>query len=293
MVFFHRSLSPLLQITLQSFLLVVCLILCQACSRSLMYDDVSPTAVTSNDEEYFLVIFVDAYHLNYQSVESFIRSIRALPQKKRNVSSMGHAWIYLYGRAMGKEFSLEGGHSGERDLTTPSYFEGVANYLSYGYVSYQEGLPTRVEPDPIHYLWTEREDGFFQRGSGGHKPTFAAKVVLTKEQFSQILSFIKPSRYPYSRYSLTEWNCCTFVQKVAFLADLHIDCRKTYNIERETTLFGTRLQLWTDTRYSQITIITPDTIEEALIKAVNENRAESFKPKLHPISRVNGAELDK
>ena len=189
---------------------------------------------------------------------------------------MGHAWIYLQGNFNGQLFVLEGGHSGEREDPPARYFDGIMNYNDWGYANPTEkqALCPRYEPNPIKYLWTIREDGFFQKGSGHHCPTFAAKVSLTRQQFESILSFIRPSYYPYRYYSLLSRQCCSFVAQVADLAGLNLNIHTTMKIASSVYYRKAWIRLWQDPCYSAVTFATPDILEKSLIKAVERGEAE-------------------
>ena len=203
---------------------------------------------------------------------------------------MGHAWIYLQGRYKGKLFTLEGGHSGERESPPVRYFDGLMNYHEWGYDNpTQEQLTRpRYEPNPIKYLWTERKDGFFQKGSGGHRPTFAVKITLTQEQFERILAFIRPKNYPYERYALTGPHCTTFVTQVAEIAGLILNSYMTVQISSKAFFGGMWIRLWEDPYYATFTFPTPDVLEKSLITAVDRGEAENamkvvFKKQQHKL----------
>jgi len=76
------------------------------------------------------------------------------------------------------------------------FVEGVLNLANYGYAdpTAAEKQQYWYEPNPIKHLWEERNDGFFQQGSGLRAPTFAAKVDVTGTQFEKILAFMDPDR---------------------------------------------------------------------------------------------------
>lgn len=187
---------------------------------------------------------------------------------------MGHAWIYLQGIQNGQRVFIEGGHSGELGCRQAKYFDGIMNYIDYGYSS---PTPSQMrhpkhEPNPIKYLWEKQKDGFFQLGSGGHIPIFAAKIDLTPEQFEKILHFIQ--NYPYSEYCITDNQCSTFVVQAASLASFPIQSEVTICIDQTLTLGGETFKLWEDPRYSMLTFASPDAIEASLIRAVYEGRAQ-------------------
>ena len=126
--------------------------------------------------------------------------------------------------------AIEGGHCGETEAKPPRYFDGVMNYYERGYAdpTAEEMAYVRFEPNPIKYLWTSREDGFFQKGAGGHVPTFAAKVTLTERQFDSIYQFIK--NYPYKEYALMGPQCSTFVAEVAEMAGLPLESQAVMQV---------------------------------------------------------------
>jgi len=223
------------------------------------------------ESDYFLVILVDAKHLDYSNTRALFKSLA----RSKN-GEVGHAWIYLKGNLNAVDLEIEGGHSGERGLIQSKYFEGVMNYIDYGYANptvEQKRFP-RYEPDPIKYIWTSQSDGFFQRGSGNHYPTFAAKIDLTQDQFLKILAFMHPSNYHYPDYALTRNQCSSFVAKAAALADLPIEFEVTVPIERTLTIGQDTLTLWHDPQYASITFSSPDVIEKSLIQAVAQGRAQ-------------------
>lgn len=229
------------------------------------------------EDDYFLVILVDACHLDYTDACQFFKSVARHPMNRSRGDDVGHAWIYLQGKdEKGGVFSLEGGHSGELGDSPPRYFDGLMNYVEYGYAdpTPEQKKKPRYEPNPIKYLWTVREDGIFEKGSGGHQPTFAAKVSLTREQFNKILSFIKPSVYPYQNYALIGPQCCTFVVQVAALAGMDLETEMKMSLSPSFFYGRTKVRLWEDPRYSSVAFSTPDLLEKSLIEAVKKGKAE-------------------
>lgn len=207
--------------------------------------------------DYFLIVYVDAPHLDYRNNNALLQSIA------RN-GVFGHAWIHLQGIVEGQRVFIEGGHSGELGRCQAKYFDGVMNYIEYGYANptAQQKQRPRYEPNPIKYLWETQRDGFFQVGSGGHKPTFSVKMDLTSEQFECILSFIR--NYDYAQYSLTDNQCSTFVAQIAALADFPLECDVTIPIRQMLTFRNETFCLWQDPRYSMLTFSSPDALESSL-----------------------------
>jgi len=223
---------------------------------------------------YFLVVLVNARHLDYTDNLSFFRTLSKHPSDGSKNCDVGHAWIYLRGMLDGVSVELEGGHSGERGLTQARYFEGIMNFIEYGYANptaAQKRMP-RYEANPIRYLWQVQKDGFFQAGSGGHSPTCAAKIDLTEEQFLAILAFVET--YPYQDYAITRNQCASFVSQIAALADWQLPGEVTMQLEPRLKIGGEIIQLWEDPCYSGITLSTPDIIEKSLLVSIHEGRAQ-------------------
>jgi hypothetical protein len=235
-----------------------------------------PIITEMSKTDYFLVILVDARHLDYTNNWSFFRTIAKHPSDGSKNGDFGHAWIYVEGLVNGKKIAIEGGHSGERGLLQAKYFDGIMNYNDWGYANPtpEQKLCPRYEPNPAKYLWTSQNDGFFQKGSGDHTPTFAVKINLSKNQFQQILKFIHPRCYPYQRYALTRHQCSSFVAEVASLADLYLDCEVSISIQPRVLYGGRWVRFWEDPQYALLTFSSPDQLEKSLMKAVNEGQAE-------------------
>lgn len=233
-------------------------------------------ALPMRESDYFLVVLVNARHLDYTDTCSFFHTVAKHPSDGSKTGDVGHAWIYLQGKVNNKLFCLEGGHSGERGLLQAKYFDGIMNYNEWGWAnpSSEQMLAGRYEPNPVRYLWETLSDGFFQKGSGGHCPTYAAKVDLTEEQFYSILAFIHPRSYPYRQYAITQHQCASFVSQVASLAGLQLDYQVSMAIEPSVWYGGMDVRLWKDCQYSVITVGSPDIVEKSLMAAVGEGKAE-------------------
>jgi hypothetical protein len=224
--------------------------------------------------DYFVIFLVNARHLDYTDTPRLLRSIAKHPNGTKN-GDVGHAWIYLQGKSQGKIATLEGGHSGELGLLQAKYFDGLMNGIDYGRANPTEAekqCPIE-EPNPIKYLWETQRDGFFQRGSGGHRPTFAAKVDLTEAQFQQILHLIN-AEYPFRDYAITHHQCCTLIEEVAALAGLEVEHQMIIRIDPCLFFRGRNLLLWKDPAYALFPFSSPDRLERSLIEAVVQGRAE-------------------
>lgn len=198
-------------------------------------------------EAYYIIFFVNARHLDTSSFPKFVQSLSKHP-------NVGHAWIHLHGDQI-----IEGGHSGELGIYQPRYADGVMDHLEWGV------------KNPIRYLWCAQMDGFFQQGSGGHQPTFAAKVNLSKQQYEKIAAFIQS--YSFEEYSLTKNQCCTFLKQIGALIDLDLAVETTLKIDQWIYLDKKRYQLWEDPLYSKLVFASPDVLEISLKRLVKEKKA--------------------
>lgn len=226
---------------------------------------------TMQETPYFLVILVEARHLDYSHPQAFFKTLAKHPSDGSKNGDVGHAWIYLKGIIDEKPVFLEGGHSGELGILQPRYVEGV--FLQY----------ENQSENPISYLWECQKDGFFQCGSGNHYPTFAAKVDLTEEQFLRLLKFVEI--YDYHEYAITGNQCSSFAAQAAAFAGLFLSCDVTMKIDPCLNLAGHKIRLWSDSVYSEISFSSPDQLEKSLLEAVNEGKAEyalSWYQKRHP-----------
>jgi hypothetical protein len=248
--------------------LIICLLLFNSCAlkpRSQSYGRQYAhlnipirQSIQMTESEYFLVILVDGKHLDYTHSQSFLQTFTKHPSNGSKEGQVGHAWIYL----KGKDSVLEGGHSGEYGVIRPRYVDGMMHYLVCG------------DPDPVRYLWEPLNDGHFQKGSGGHTPSYAAKFDLSKKEYEAILTFIHPQRYPYKNYSLTGRQCTSYISQIAALADIHLEIDVTMKILPTAKVSGEYVRMWQDPKYASITFSSPDILERSLIKKVNQGEAE-------------------
>ncbi|HEV8051762.1 MAG TPA: hypothetical protein VGP47_04645 [Parachlamydiaceae bacterium] len=227
--------------------------------------------------DYFLIIYVNARHLDYTDNYSFLNTVAKHPSDGTRNRDVGHVWIYLQGIHDGRSVYLCGGHSGERGVYQAKYFDGIMNYIDFGYAtpSKDQLKYPRYEPNPVKYLWEAQNDGYFEEGSGMHKPTFAAKIDLSPEQFESIFKYVH--NYDFSNYAITGNQCSSFASQVAMLAGVELEGQITIPIRKELYLKGERIRFWEDPMYSQLTISSPDIIERSLMKAVHEGKAERVK----------------
>lgn len=232
----------------------------------------APIAKWTSD--YYLVIYVNARHLDYTDNYSFLNTIIRHPSDGSRNRDIGHVWIYLQGILDGELAYLYGGHSGELGFSQAKYFDGIMNYIDFGYAnpSKEQAQSPRYESNPVKYLWASQNDGYFEFGSGGHCPTYAAKIDLTCQQFEAMLEFAKT--YDFSSYALIGKQCCSFAAGLAALGGLNLECEIAIALNKELYLKGERIRFWDDPIYSQLVLASPDMVERSLMKAVSEGNAE-------------------
>lgn len=212
------------------------------------------------ESDYFLVLCVEARHLDYTNNYTFFRTMAKHPSDGSKNRDVGHAWIYLQGLVDGESICLEGGHSGERGVVQPRYFDGIMDNIESGCAN------------PVQYLWEPQWDGYFEYGPGRHRPTYAVMLHLSKAQFERIWEYLRS--YRYEEYVLTARQCSTFVMQVASLAGLELEGEVSMPVEPVLRVKGEWLPMWTDPAYSLLTIASPDILERSMMQAVRQGQAE-------------------
>src|SRR4051794_20263360 len=72
-----------------------------------------PKSSLLEPSDFYLVIFVNARHLDYTDCRSFLYTVAKHPSDRSKTGDVGHAWVYLKGIVHGEKVCIEGGHSGE------------------------------------------------------------------------------------------------------------------------------------------------------------------------------------
>ena len=210
--------------------------------------------------DYYLVVLVDARHLDYSSPSNYFCTISQglfLPQDPNT----GHAWIVLAGREEGQGWGFEGGHTGEFGLYAPRYFDEVVR------LAWEE-----QHPNPASYLFDSLPDGALQYGSGGHSPTFAVAFPLTEHGYCRVRRLLSKDGYDFSRWGIRGPNCIRFV--VACLSAVGIDvcCQEKFSLPRSFSYRGTDVALWSDSKYSCLYVDTPELLEKRLWELVQKGQ---------------------
>lgn len=221
---------------------------------------------------HYLVLLVHAIGLDYQNEANLLR---ALYKNQRKGGFIGHAWVLLSGFENGRREVVEAGIS-PKGAGSLEFFRGVLHLAEYGYVDPSDEQKThpRYEPDPISYLWWDQGNGYLQPASEfSLRPTYAAKVDLNREQYRRIKARLDPELPSHRSFQLTGQQCSSFVAELAALAGVILKHQVTIPIPREAQVNGRRVRLWTDPKYSSITLSTPDVIQEDMKRLVASGRA--------------------
>ena len=208
----------------------------------------------------FVIFLVDARHLDYCNTQSLVKSMAKHPSDGSKNTDVGHAWIYI----KDEDRVFEGGVTAETGRIQPKYLHGVSYLSACG------------DPNPARYFFCPQRDGHLELGSGGHKPTYAAKVNATPEQVDQIFELIES--YPYSDYALSGRSCASFVAEVAAILGIELEVRQTIQIDPVVCFRGERAVMWTDPKYGVISIATADRLERSLVELVESGDAEDALP---------------
>lgn len=212
----------------------------------------------SGADSHFLVVLVDAKQLDYTSFDRYIRSLSS-SAKPGEVPTIGHAWIVLSKKEGASEkYFFEGGHSGEMSETVPSVLDGI----------WKKAVSSQ-DKNPIAHLFSMRDDGQKEHGSGGHIPTYAVAFPLSEEGFCRIKRLIE-EEYDFSSWSMASHNCIDFTRACLSSIGIFINCEQQIKIPKQATLFGKKIHLYEESRFSCILIKTPELLENRLRSLVEE-----------------------
>jgi len=227
----------------------------------------------SRQSPYYLVLLVQATGLDYQNHE---RLLRSLYKSQMKGGFVGHAWVLLSGVENGQRVVVEAGLS-PKDADTVQFFRGVLELAEYGYVNPTEAQKSnpRYEPNPISYLWRDHDNGHLQLAREAWlRPTFAARFVVDAEQYRHIKARLDPKLPSHRRFQLTGQQCSSFVAEIAALAGIDLQHRVTISIPNKVKFDGREVRLWSDPKYSSLTISSPDIIQADLKRLVARGQAE-------------------
>lgn len=219
----------------------------------------SPNQFKGTDP-YYLVVLVDAKHLDYSTPGKYFETL-SFGLFKRHDPNIGHAWIILCGEENHSRFLFEGGHTGEFGCIAPKYFDHIVD-LSLN----------NADKNPVAYLYTLLPDGQIQRGSGGHRPTFAAAFPLTREGFFRVRTLIA-KEYDFSSWGILGPNCVQLARACLAAVGIQIDCEEKIPIPQVFSIQGKEIRLFENPAFSCILAQTPELLEKRLIELVQNGQA--------------------
>jgi hypothetical protein len=215
----------------------------------------------SGKNEYYLVVLVDARHLDYSSPRNYFSTLSQgmfLPQDPNT----GHTWIVLAGKEERESWVFEGGHTGEFGVCSPRYFDEVVRLAR-----------DEQHPNPASYLFHPLPDGCLQYGSGGHLPTFAAAFPLTENGYQRVRRLLTEEGYDFSRWGISGPNCIHFSLACLASVGVELDCQEKLQLPKSFTHRGKEIALWSDPVYSCLYVDTPERLEKGLLELVEKGQA--------------------
>ena len=232
---------------------------------------------------YALAIFVEAPHLSYRDTQSLLYSLQKRKRKCPQKNAFGHAWVQILRflpQEKTEEVLWEGSLSGEREGT--SYFEALDHYFESRelLLRKEKKRADLAKESPIDLLTKSLPNGYLQRGSGGHEPTYGAAILLSEKQTLDLLYFVDSPIYPYVHYSLTQHQCVDFVTQVAALVGWILPHRITLPINSSITFEKKQYTLCKDQNDRSLSFSSPDRLEESLKESVRVHFA-FYKQKDH------------
>ncbi len=221
----------------------------------------------------FLVLLVAAAHLDYGDQTKLVGQLQKRSQLKQ--SFMGHSWVYLEGSEDGRRQVYEAGLSPRGDGAS-QFIRNVLDLARYGRTNPSEAQRQnpRHEPNPIAYLWLDQGNGYLQPAAEAALwPTYAARLELTQAQFRAIRAMLDPNLPEHRSFQLTGRQCSSFLVEVAQAAGFSLEHEVTIEVPPNISLGGETYRLWTDPRYSRLTLSSPDVLEVSLKRLVAQGRA--------------------
>ena len=212
-------------------------------------------------DQYFLVVLVDARHLDYSSPYRYLSTLSASFITER-APDPGHAWIVLSGYKDGKPWIFEGGHSVNCNSLMGAYIRDVTGLLQ-----------TQSDPNPVRHLFRVTEKGFFEYGSGENRPTFAAAIPLTKDGFDRICKLFDSDGYDFSQWGVRGPNCVQFALSCLATIGIELECYDVLPLPPSLSFLGKELPLWSDPQYASLALKTPDLLEKRLWELVKRGTA--------------------
>ncbi len=196
--------------------------------------------------EYNLYLLTHAVGLSFEDAGTLMETLYKHPRGDKKAGTVGHAWVMLES----PDELLEFGHTGEYGARKPTYYDGFYEYVRDDH------------PDPASYLFEDLTDGRYHEGNEGHEPTFVAKIPIDAAAHARIRAFM--DAYPYPTFSMVDQVCTDYVSGIAAQAGVNLAHRIELEFPPEVWFRGRTIPMWTDPRYRDFEVGSPDVLEEDL-----------------------------
>lgn len=207
------------------------------------------------DEGYALYIATSAVGLSFASADDLLETLHKHPRTSKDDHSIGHSWILLES----PDGRLECGLTGEYGVTSPTYYEAFLERVR------------QHDPNPVAAIWESKPDGKFHDGSDSHRPTFVARIPITRDQHARLIDYV--THYDYSRFSLVDRQCTDFAAGAARVVGIELGHRIRIELPPRVFFRGRVIQIWQDDKYRILEIGTPDLLEDDLKTLVKQGYA--------------------
>ena len=211
--------------------------------------------------ECFALVLVDAPNLEFADFSNCRKSLRRAHLQSRQ--SFGHVWLVLVDRRSG--LFIECGYTGETSSELPGYFDGIKLLVQRYCTTKMASLGANIH-NPIGYLMLERDDGQLQLGSGGHKPTCAWGIALTRYQLQDMLRALQ--KFPKGPFHLAHFNCTTFVKNALSVCDVQVESCHKLQVPRRWKFQERAITLWSDAKFATLRLSTPDALQNSILSRV-------------------------
>lgn len=227
--------------------------------------------------ECFALVLVNAPSLDFADFSKCRKSLRR--SYLRSSRTFGHVWLVLVDRRSG--LLTECGYTGETSSELPGYFDGVKQLVQGRCSSKMASLGASID-NPIGYLMLERDDGQLQLGSGGHQPTCAWGIPLTRCQLKKARQAMR--KFPKGPFHLARLNCTSFVQSVMGVCGVHLNSRQDLQVPRIWRFQDREITLWNSAEFATLKLSTPDAMQKSILSHVDSKEislALSWYASLH------------
>jgi hypothetical protein len=259
---FQQSIHFALHARCVKYVLFFCIIV------SSIFSDVEKDA-DINSWPYKIIFLVDNRDLDYRNVPKLLKSILNRPQFMLQPSDVGHAWLMLVSNVDDEKEIIHCGYNGETGKRYPRFFEGVFLHWTNPKLlnSKQQFFRKRFQNNPIAFMFQPMDDGHLEFDNYNYVPSYSAAMPITKDQYGQLRAYIQ--NFDKSIYSITQYQCVSFVTEIASQVGLKFDNRMILNVPKYLQMKNYLLKLWSHPKYCMFSFDSPDMLRKNLMEYVN------------------------